>query len=36
MIGAIVLTMHKGMNVKRQQVFEQHTRDFTKTIQKIR
>lgn len=35
MIGAIVLTMHKGMDVKRQEVFEQNTRDFSQTVQKI-
>lgn len=36
MIGAIVLTMHKGVFVKRQDVFEQNTRDFSKTLQKIK
>jgi len=36
MIGAIVLTMHKGAFVKRQEVYEQNTRDFTRSIQKIR
>lgn len=36
MIGAIVLTMHKGVFVKRQEVFEQNTRDFSKTLQKIK
>jgi len=36
MIGAIVLTMHKGFYVKRQEIFEQNTRDFTRTLQKIR
>jgi NADH-ubiquinone oxidoreductase chain 6 len=35
MIGAIVLTMHKGVYVKRQQVVSQHTREFGKTIGKI-
>jgi NADH-ubiquinone oxidoreductase chain 6 len=35
MIGAIVLTMQKGIRVKRQQVFLQNTRDFAKTIRKI-
>ena len=35
MIGAIVLTMHKGVYVKRQQVFEQNTREFGKTVGKI-
>lgn len=34
MIGAIVLTMQKGLNIKRQQVFLQNTRDFAKTIRK--
>jgi NADH-ubiquinone oxidoreductase chain 6 len=32
MIGAIVLTMHKGVHVKRQEVFEQNTREFAKTV----
>jgi NADH-ubiquinone oxidoreductase chain 6 len=36
MIGSIVLTMHKGVFVKRQDVFEQNTRDFSKTLQKIK
>jgi energy-converting hydrogenase Eha subunit F len=36
MIGAIVLTMHKSITVKRQEVFEQNTREFAKTVQKIR
>lgn len=35
MIGAIVLTMHKGVEVKRQEVFEQNTREFTKTVRKL-
>jgi len=35
MIGAIVLTMHRGVEVKRQEIFEQNSREFTKTIQKI-
>lgn len=35
MIGAIVLTMHKGIAIKRQNVFEQNTREFAKTIKKI-
>ena len=35
MIGAIVLTMHKGVYVKRQRVFEQNTREFGKTVGKI-
>ena len=36
MIGAIVLTMYKGANVKRQEVFFQNARECTKTIQKYR
>jgi NADH:ubiquinone oxidoreductase subunit 6 (subunit J) len=36
MIGAIVLTMHKGMDVKRQEVYEQNNREFAKTVQKLR
>ena len=36
MIGSIVLTMHKGVFVKRQDVFEQNTRDFSKTVQKLK
>jgi len=36
MIGAIVLTMHKGIDVKRQEVYEQNTREFAKTIRKFR
>lgn len=35
MIGAIVLTMQKGMGMKRQQVFLQNTREHAKTIRKI-
>ena len=35
MIGAIVLTMHKGVHVKRQQVFQQNTREFAKTVAKV-
>lgn len=35
MIGAIVLTMQKGIRIKRQQVFLQNSRDFAKTIRKI-
>jgi NADH-ubiquinone oxidoreductase chain 6 len=35
MIGAIVLTLHKGINVKRQQVFRQNTREYAKTVGKI-
>jgi NADH-ubiquinone oxidoreductase chain 6 len=36
MIGAIVLTMHKGLNIKRQEIFEQNSREFAKTIRKFR
>jgi NADH:ubiquinone oxidoreductase subunit 6 (subunit J) len=36
MIGAIVLTMHKGIDVKRQEVYEQNNREFAKTIRKLR
>ena len=36
MIGAIVLTMHKGIDVKRQEVYEQNTREFSKTVRKFR
>ncbi len=36
MIGAIVLTLQKGISVKRQEVFEQNSREFTKTIRKLR
>ncbi len=35
MIGAIVLTMHKNIHVKRQEVFKQNTREFAKTVSKI-
>ena len=35
MIGAIVLTMHKGVHVKRQQVFQQNTREFAKSVGKV-
>lgn len=35
MIGAIVLTMQRGIRIKRQQVFLQNTRDFAKTVRKI-
>lgn len=34
MVGAIVLTMQKGISIKRQQVYLQNTRDFAKTIRK--
>ena len=35
MIGAIVLTMHKGVTHKRQQVFQQNSREFAKTVANI-
>ena len=35
MIGAIILTMQKNVNVKRQQVFLQNTREYGKTVAKI-
>jgi NADH-ubiquinone oxidoreductase chain 6 len=35
MIGAIVLTLHKSTTVRRQDVYQQNTREFTKTIQKL-
>jgi len=35
MIGAIVLTLQKKANVKRQEIYEQNIRDFNQTIQKI-
>ena len=35
MIGAIVLTQHKSVNIKRQQVFQQNTRIFSKTVAKF-
>jgi NADH-ubiquinone oxidoreductase chain 6 len=36
MIGAIVLTMHKTTQVKRQDVFQQNAIDFQTSIKKIR
>jgi len=36
MIGAIVLTMHRGANIKTQYVFLQNKRDFQKTVVKKR
>ncbi len=36
MIGAIVLTMHKTTQVKRQDVYEQNAIDFQNTLKKIR
>lgn len=35
MVGAIMLTLHKGSSVKRQIVAEQNAREYTKTIYKI-
>jgi NADH:ubiquinone oxidoreductase subunit 6 (subunit J) len=34
MIGAIVLTMHKGVHIRRQEVFEQNAREYAKTVSK--
>lgn len=36
MIGAIMLTLNPHRAVKRQEIFEQNARDFSKTVQKIR
>lgn len=36
MIGAIVLTLHKGVNVKREDVFQQNSREFAKTVRNIK
>ena len=36
MIGSIVLTMHKSMSIKRQDAFAQNTRDWTKTLTKLK
>ena len=35
MIGAIVLTLHKGIAIKHQEVFHQNTREFAKTVSKL-
>lgn len=35
MIGSILLTMHKKIYVKRQEIIEQNYREFSKTIQKV-
>jgi NADH-ubiquinone oxidoreductase chain 6 len=35
MIGAIVLTMHKNVFIKRQEVLTQNYREFTKTIRRV-
>nr|YP_006666406.1 NADH dehydrogenase subunit 6 [Trebouxiophyceae sp. MX-AZ01]AFQ93761.1 NADH dehydrogenase subunit 6 [Trebouxiophyceae sp. MX-AZ01] len=35
MIGAIVLTLHKGVAVKHQEVFYQNNREFAKTVGKL-
>ncbi len=35
MIGAILLTMHKRVDVKRQELFRQNSREFGKTVSKI-
>ena len=36
MIGAIMLTLHKSPDVRRQDIFEQNARDFAQTVQKVR
>jgi NADH-ubiquinone oxidoreductase chain 6 len=36
MIGAIVVTMHKGVFVKKQEVYEQNIRDFSGAVHKLR
>jgi NADH:ubiquinone oxidoreductase subunit 6 (subunit J) len=36
MIGAIVVTMNKGVYVKKQEVYEQNMRDFGMTVHKVR
>ena len=35
MIGAIVLTMTKGVSIKRQKVFQQNTREFAETVSRF-
>ncbi len=35
MIGAILLTMHKTVSTKRQQVYQQNNREFSKTVYKM-
>lgn len=35
MIGAILLTMHKTVSTKRQQVYQQNNREFEKTVYKV-
>lgn len=35
MIGAILLTMHKRVDVKRQELFRQNSREFGKTVSKV-
>ena len=36
MIGAIVLTLHRGVNIKREDVFQQNSREFAKTVRIIK
>jgi hypothetical protein len=36
MIGAIVLTMQKGVHVRKQEIYEQNNREFSQTVLKIR
>ena len=35
MIGAIQLTLQRGLPLKKQEVFEQNARDFAKTVVRI-
>ena len=35
MIGAIVLTMSKGVSIKRQKIFQQNTREFAETVSRF-
>ena len=35
MVGAIVLTMSKGVSIKRQKVFRQNTREFAETVSRF-
>jgi len=36
MIGSIMLTLYKNLNVRKQEILQQNAREFTKTIQKMR
>jgi hypothetical protein len=35
MIGAITLTLNKNSIIRKQEVFKQNAREFTKTIKKL-